>query len=116
VPSGEYALALHRIYLTQTRLQRSISSTIADLQRYRKERTERLKDEKDKTPEKIKMGLTWNTPEGKRYYSVLPRVLGLDGIWREIPREVLGDFPDPPPTPGVAPNQPAASHSPTDPR
>jgi hypothetical protein len=43
------------------------------------------------------MGLTWNTPEGKRYYSVLPRVLGLDGIWREIPREVLGDFPDPAP-------------------
>ena len=35
VPTGEYALALHRIYLTQTRLQRSISSTIADLERYR---------------------------------------------------------------------------------
>ena len=97
VPAKDYALAIHRVYLTQVRLQRAISSTIADLQRYRKERTERLKDEKAKTPEKIKMGLTWNTPEGKRYYSVLPRVLGLDGIWREIPREVLGDFPDPAP-------------------
>jgi len=97
VPSGEYALALHRIYLTQTRLQRAISSTIADLQRYRKERTERLKDAKDKTPEKIKMGLVWLNPKGASHYAVLPRVLGLDGTWREIPREVLGDFPDPAP-------------------
>jgi len=104
VPPGEYALALHRIYLTQTRLQRAISSTIADLQRYRKERTERLKDAKDKTPEKIKMGLVWLNPKGASHYAVLPRVLVLDGTWREIPREVLGDFPDPPPTPGAAPN------------
>ena len=75
VPPGEYALALHRIYLTQTRLQRAISSTIADLQRYRKERTERLKDAKDKTPEKIKMGLVWHAPGGASHYAVLPRVL-----------------------------------------
>jgi len=97
VPSGEYALALHRIYHTQTRLQRAISSTIADLQRYRKERTERLKDAKDKTPEKIKMGLLWLNPKGASHYAVLPRVLGLDGTWREIPRELLGDFPEPTP-------------------
>jgi hypothetical protein len=27
---------------------------------------------------------------------VLPQVLGLDGVWRNILREVLGDFPQPP--------------------
>ena len=96
VPSGEYALAIHRIYLTQTRLQRAISSTIADLQRYRKERSERQKEEDDKSPDQFTMGLVWYTPGGERHYTVLPRVCGLDGVWREIPREVLGDFPDSP--------------------
>ena len=109
VPSGEYALALHRIYLTQTRLQRAISSTIADLQRYRKERTERLKEEHDKTPAQIKMGLVWHAPGGS-HYAVLPRILGLDGAWREIPREVLGDFPNP--TPSSDPTAPPIAPKP----
>jgi hypothetical protein len=80
VPSGEYALAIHRIYLTQTRLQRAISSTIADLQRYRKERSERQKEEDDKSPDQFTMGLVWYTPGGERHYTVLPRVCGLDGV------------------------------------
>src|ERR1039458_337476 len=41
VPPGEFALAIHRVYLTQVRLERSVSSTIADLDRYRKSRIER---------------------------------------------------------------------------
>jgi hypothetical protein len=44
VPPGEFALAIHRVYLTQVRLERSVSSTIADLDRYRKTRLERLAD------------------------------------------------------------------------
>ena len=68
-----------RAYLTQVRLQRAISSTIADLQRYRQERIERQKiecqkEEHDKTPEKIKMGLVWHAPGGASHYAVLPRV------------------------------------------
>jgi len=98
VPSGEYALALHRIYLTQTRLQKAISSTIADLERYRKERIQRQLDVEPKGDKVYQMGLIWYTPGGERHYTVLPTVLGLDGVRREIPREVLGDFPTPPPT------------------
>ena len=96
VPSGEYALALHRIYLTQTRLQKAISSTIADLERYRKERIQRQLDVEPKGDKVYQMGLIWYTPGGERHYTVLPTVLGLDGVRREIPREVMGDFPNPP--------------------
>jgi len=94
---GELALAIHRLNLTQGRLERSISRTIADLERYRKERIERKKDTESKAGEKYQPGLIVRTSDGARSYDVLPRVLGLDGVWREIPREVLGDFPPPPP-------------------
>ncbi len=30
--------------------------------------------------------------EERGQYSVLPRVVGVDGIWREVPREVLGEM------------------------
>jgi len=74
------------------RRERSIS-TIADLYRYRKQRIERQKHIAPKASETYKTGLTWSR-RGRRY-SGLPRVLGLDGQWREIPREVLGDFTKP---------------------
>jgi len=96
LPPGEFALAIHRVYLTQVRLERSISSTIADLDRYRKTRLERLADIAPKANETYQTGLIWATSEGVRSYTVLPKVRGLDGVWREIPREVLGDFTQPP--------------------
>lgn len=95
MPPAEFALAIHRVYLTQVRLERSISSTIADLDRYRKTRLARQADLAPKANETYKIGLIWNSSEG-RSYTVLPKVRGLDGVWREIPREVLGDFPKPP--------------------
>src|ERR1022692_4203796 len=42
-------------------------------------------------------GIHWGTSKQDRSYSVLPQVLGLDGVWRNILREVLGDFPQPRP-------------------
>jgi hypothetical protein len=96
VPPGEFALAIHRVYLTQVRLERSVSSTIADLDRYRKSRIERRADAAPKANETYSVGLICSTSEGVSSYTVLPKVRGLDGVWREIPREVLGDFPKPP--------------------
>ena len=96
VPPGEFALAIHRVYLTQVRLERSVSSTIADLERYRKTRLERHADAARKANETYQTGLLWTTPEGVRSYAALPKVRGLVGVWREIPRELLGDFPNPP--------------------
>jgi hypothetical protein len=96
VPPGEFALAIHRVYLTQVRLERSVSSTIADLDRYRKSRIERHADAAPKANETYTAGLICSTSEGVHSYSVLPKVRGLDGVWREIPREVLGDFPQSP--------------------
>jgi len=110
----ELSLAIHRLGLTQVRLERSVSSTIADLDRYRKDRLIAQAEAEaepaaepaaespaepqtdSRTSEQYRMGLVWSSSEG-RSYSVLPRVCGLDGIWREIPREVLGDFSHPPP-------------------
>ena len=98
VKPTDLALAMHRVYLTQVRLERSISSTIADLERYRKQRLARQQDNKPKHNEEFKIGLVWYNEEGKGHYAVLPQILGLDGVWRDIPADVLGDFPDPPGT------------------
>ena len=95
VPPKNFALAIHRVHLAQVRLERSISSTIADLDRYRKQRIERQK-ENGKETGKYTPGLVWSTAAGERHYTVLPKVLGLGGVWREIPREAPGDFPAPP--------------------
>ena len=38
----------------------------------------------------------WGASKQDRSYFVLPQVLRLDGVWRNIPREVFGDFPQPP--------------------
>ena len=100
VKTAEYALALHRVYLTQTRLERSISATIADLDRYRKNRLAREKEAGLDQSGAYHKGVLWTTSNGGLSYFVLPRVRGLDGVWREIPREALGDFPDPPPEVG----------------
>jgi len=85
-------LAIHRIHLTEARLERCVSGTIADLERYRKERLERQTalglDRADAYIE----GLVWfDDDKGGRYFEVLPRIRGLDGKWRDIPREMLGD-------------------------
>jgi hypothetical protein len=107
VPFDAFALAIHRVYLTQTRLERSVSATIADLDRYRKIRIEREVERTADSKVEITMGLTWSTSDGRSSYTVLPTVLGLDGIWREIPRDVLGDFPEPdPPDTEAAPPAP----------
>ena len=66
LPPGEFALAIHRVYLTQVRLERSVSSTIADLERYRKTRLERHADAARKANETYQTGLLWTTPEGVR--------------------------------------------------
>jgi hypothetical protein len=98
VPGKEYALAMHRVYLTQVRLERSVSSTIADLERYRKNRLARQKDAGLDQTGIYHKGILWATENGSPSYFVLPQVRGLDGKWRQIPREILGDFPDPPPS------------------
>ena len=96
LPPSEFALAIHRLYLTQVRLERSVSTTIADLDRYRKSRLERQKETTSAGSEKFKPGLLWATSENDSHYTALPQIRGLDGVWREIPREVLGDFPKAP--------------------
>ena len=110
----EWALAIHRVYLTQVRLERSVSATIADLERYRKQRIQRQADAKAADEQEIRIGLVWHDPNnGESHYSVLPEVRGLDGVWREIPREVLGDFPAPtPPASNDAPAPPAGAPKP----
>jgi hypothetical protein len=91
-------LANHRLSLTQARLDRSVSNTVADLERYRKNRIAHAQEEQ--TAQQIQVnrhfrpGIPASTTEGRRYYRILPEVLGLDGEWREIPREILGDFPE----------------------
>jgi hypothetical protein len=92
---GEFALAIHRIHLTEARLERSVSSAIADMERYRKERLERQKALGLDQSDIFRKGLVW-AKDGGRYYEVLPNVRGLDGKWREIPRELLGEIPHPP--------------------
>ncbi|HUE01292.1 MAG TPA: hypothetical protein VMR62_17080, partial [Bryobacteraceae bacterium] len=95
---AEFILATHRLSLTQARLDRSVSNTIADLERYRKNRI--ASAEEQQTAQQIQVnlhfrpGIPASTTEGRRYYRILPEVLGLDGEWREIPRDVLGDFPE----------------------
>ncbi len=85
----EFALATHRIHLTQGRLERAISHTIADLQRYRKEREARLEALGFGKNDIFRQGLIWGNSQGNRYFEVLPAVMGLDGKWRDIPRELL---------------------------
>ena len=92
--SAAFVIVIHRMYLTQSRLERSISSTIADLQRYRQEHAARVKENAHDSKAEFSVGLIWESSRGATY-DVLPQVKGLDGIWREIPREVLGDFPKP---------------------
>jgi hypothetical protein len=92
----DFALAIHRVYLTQVRLERSISASIADMERYRKIRLARQKELAVDQNGTYRKGILWGNPEGGHSYFVLPQVRGLDGVWRVIPREVLGDFPQSP--------------------
>ena len=72
-PSAEFVLAIHRFYLTQVRLERSISSAIADLERYRKERNERRAKIEPKPNERYQTtGLLWASSEGSSY-TALPQ-------------------------------------------
>jgi hypothetical protein len=91
-PTGpEFALSIHRHYLTQIRLQHAISSTIADLQRYRKIRLERLPKTANPDTEVFRQGVIMCNTDGKCTYAILPSICGLDGQWRDLPREVLAD-------------------------
>jgi hypothetical protein len=83
-------MAIHRIHLTEARLERRVSATIADLERYRKE-LERRKAPSGDQSDKFIGGLVWANPSGSHYFEVLPQVRGLDGKWRDIPREALAD-------------------------
>ena len=85
------ALAIHGIHLTAARLERCVSNTIADLERYRKERLERMKALGFHQADAFRMGLIWGDGKGGRYFEILPQVCGLDGKWRDIPRELLAD-------------------------
>jgi len=82
--------AMYRLSQTRSRLRQGVSAAIADLERYRKSRLERRRETDKKESASFQPGLIWNAG-GRRSYSVLPRVLGLDGVWREIPRGLLGD-------------------------
>ncbi len=101
IPPAEFVLAIHRLCLTEARVERAVSNTIADLERYRKIRLARAQEQQ--TAQQIQAnshfrpGIPASTTEGRRYYHILPEVLGLDGEWREIPREALGEFPEPAP-------------------
>ncbi|MGO4882263.1 MAG: hypothetical protein ACLP59_15740 [Bryobacteraceae bacterium] len=112
LPADKFAASVHRVYLTQSRLRRDISRLIADLEHYRKQRVQRQAEQTKEKESSMKPGLIWNHGNGVRHYTVLPRVKGLDGEWREIPREILGDFdlPDPPPAPPDP--QPTTTHNP----
>ncbi|MGO4883181.1 MAG: hypothetical protein ACLP59_20525 [Bryobacteraceae bacterium] len=87
---GEIIAAVYRLNQTQSRLRQSISASITDMERYRKGRLERRQETAKKESATFMPGLIWNAG-GHRSYTVLPRVLGLDGVWRDIPREILGD-------------------------
>jgi hypothetical protein len=87
----EFAMSIHRHYLTQIRLQKAISSTIADLQRYRKIRLERLPKTANPDTEVYRKGVVMCNTDGTCTYAILPSVCGLDGQWRDLPREVLAD-------------------------
>src|ERR1039457_1423759 len=69
---------------------------IADLDRYRKNRLERQKEMGLDQADTYRRGILWGASKQDRSYFVLPQVLRLDGVWRNIPREVFGDFPQPP--------------------
>lgn len=86
----DFALALHRLTLIIARMERSVSQAIADMERYRKERTGRAEEVKKTNHVRIAQGLVW-TNKGHRTYKALPEILGIDGIWRKIPPDLLGD-------------------------
>jgi hypothetical protein len=98
ISGAELALALHRLYLTQIRLERSVSSTIADLERCRKSRLQRKGDTTEEDEQLFIKGRLYSC-EGVIHYLILPQVRGLDGEWHKVPREVVADFPDPPSDP-----------------
>ena len=95
--AAEFAMAIQRLSITQNRLERSISRTIVDLEHYRKDRLQRQKDLEPKGDGRGKYtnGLLWRI-DGRVTYHVLPKVRGLDGEWRVIPRSLLGDLEPPP--------------------
>jgi hypothetical protein len=66
------------------------------MERYRKIRLARQADHQANPKDTFVPGLLWGNNKGGRTYSVLPRVRGLDGVLREIPRELLGDVPESP--------------------
>jgi len=91
-----FVMAIHRLYLTQARLERCISTAVADLERYRKVRLARREDLGMAENNLFQKGIIYGTCKEDRTFFILPQVRGLDGEWRDVPREALGDFPKPP--------------------
>jgi hypothetical protein len=89
---AEFAIAISRLYLTQARLERNISRTILDLERYRKQRLERANDKKSEGDPRWRPGLVESMNGGPRYFRVQPQIYGIDNVWRFLPRALLGDF------------------------
>jgi len=73
-------------------LERNISRTILDLERYRKQRLERANDKKSEGDPRWRPGLVESMNGGPRYFRVQPQIYGIDNVWRFLPRALLGDF------------------------
>ena len=89
---ADFATAISRFYLTQARLERNISRTILDLERYRKQRLERAQEKKSDGYRDFRPGLVESMNDGPPYFRVQPQIYGLDNVWRFLPRVLLGDF------------------------
>ncbi len=87
-----FVKALNTLSLIQSRLQRDISQALRDLERYRAIRLQRHKDKEENKGYSISEGMLEHDNEGHPYYHVLPLIKGLDGKFRTIPRDVMGDF------------------------
>ena len=104
--TSDYVMSMNRLSLIQARLERSRDHAIDALKRYRVEHAERHKESGSGEAKRFRKGMTYGTCPEDRSYFILPEVCGLDGVWRTIPRELLGDFPKPAPTAGPAPQLP----------
>jgi len=69
---AEFALALRRLCRTQGRLERGVSHTVADLERYRKIRLARAEEQRIQRNRHLRPGIPTSTREGKLYYRVPP--------------------------------------------
>jgi hypothetical protein len=89
---NDFVKPINTWYIIQNRLQRALSNTIRDIEKYRAMRLKQANDKFENKGYGISDGIVERTEEGERYFDVLPLILGLDNKWRSIPRDVMGDF------------------------